>query len=170
MLKRCHKMSWKGGVRPFWGRRWPFLGKLTIHQMLAFLGLLQASTHAKWPQHTATCSRQHPSPSGDILSIKRKRPICSGWFPLGRALPRYPGGTSFCLLYSKAHHNIVLSLPSQQPSDGIFSPMEVWANRIPMCISPLVPVCRVWSYTSKTTPSMGSSVLGIIAISIIFHH
>jgi hypothetical protein len=60
--------------------------------------------------------------------------------------------------------NSVLPLPSQQPSDGLFSPMEVRANHLPMCTDPLVPVRRAWSCTSKTTPSMGSSVLDIIAM------
>jgi hypothetical protein len=71
---------------------------------------------------------------------------------------------SFCLLHARAHHDVVLPLPSQQPSDGLFSPMEVRANHLPMCTGPLVPVRRVWSCTSKTTPSMGSSVLEIIAM------
>jgi hypothetical protein len=38
-----------------------------------------------------------------------------------------------------SHPNIVLSIPlmgSQQPSDGIFSPMEVLTNHLPMCTSP----------------------------------
>jgi hypothetical protein len=39
----------------------------------------------------------------------------------------------------KARSNTVLSLPlmgSQQPSDGLFSPMEVRTNHLPMCICP----------------------------------
>jgi hypothetical protein len=60
--------------------------------------------------------------------------------------------------------NSVLPLPSQQPSDGLFSPMEIRANHLPMCTDPLVPVHRAWSCTSKTTPSMGSSVLDIIVM------
>ena len=137
---------------------------------LALLGLLQAATGAKWSSHTATHSRKCPAASGDVLSIKSNRLICSGWSPLGRALPKCPSRKVFLSSHAMAHHNVVLSLPSQQPSDGLFSPMEVQANHIPMCTGPLVPVRRVWSCTSKTTPSMGSSVLRIIAMSIIFHH
>jgi hypothetical protein len=137
---------------------------------LAPLGLLQAATRAKRPQHPATRSRQRPALSGGVLSIKGKRSICSGYFPLGRALPKCPGWNVLLPSRAMAHLNVVLSLPSQQPSDGLFSPMEVRANHIPMCTGPLVPVRRVWSCTSKTTPSMGSSVLRIIAMSIIFHH
>ena len=65
---------------------------------------------------------------------------------------------SFCLLHARAHHDVVLPLPSQQPSNGLFSPMEVRANHLPMCTDPLVPVPRAWSCTSKTTPSRGSPV------------
>jgi hypothetical protein len=54
--------------------------------------------------------------------------------------------------------NPVLPLPSQRPSNGLFSPMEVRTNHLPMCTDPLVPVRRAWSCTSKATPSRGSSV------------
>jgi hypothetical protein len=40
---------------------------------------------------------------------------------------------------AKARSIIVLSLPlmrSQQPSDGLFNPMEVRTNHLPMCIGP----------------------------------
>jgi hypothetical protein len=49
------------------------------------------------------------------------------------------GGTSFFFSCAKAHQTTVLSLPlmgSQQPSDGLFSPMEVRTNHLPMCIGP----------------------------------
>jgi hypothetical protein len=49
------------------------------------------------------------------------------------------GGTSFFFSYAKAHPLTILSLPpmgSQQPSDGLFSPMEVRTNHLPMCTSP----------------------------------
>jgi hypothetical protein len=131
---------------------------------LAPLGLLQPATRAKQAEHTATCSRN--------------RPACPGWRPVHQSHPPSTGAdphrsnlchsvlvrASFCLLHARAHHDVVLSLPSQQPSDGLFSPMEVQANHLPMCTDPLVPVRRVWSCTSKTTPSMGSLVLDIIAM------
>jgi hypothetical protein len=59
--------------------------------------------------------------------------------------------------------NPVLPLPSQRPSDGLFNPMEVRTDHLPMCTDPLVPVRRAWSCTSKATPSRGSSVQDIIA-------
>jgi hypothetical protein len=46
---------------------------------------------------------------------------------------------SFFFSGAKAQSNTVLSLPlmgSQQPSDGLFSPMEVQTNHLPMCTSP----------------------------------
>jgi hypothetical protein len=48
-------------------------------------------------------------------------------------------GTSFFFLGEKAQSSTVLSLPlmgSQQPSDGLFSPMDVRANHLPMCTGP----------------------------------
>jgi hypothetical protein len=48
-------------------------------------------------------------------------------------------GTSFFFSFARDKPIIVLSLPlmgSQQPSDGLFSPMEVRANHLPMCIGP----------------------------------
>jgi hypothetical protein len=47
---------------------------------------------------------------------------------------------SFFFSRAKAQPIIVLSLPlmrSQQPSDGLFIPMEVRTNHLPMCIIPL---------------------------------
>jgi hypothetical protein len=47
--------------------------------------------------------------------------------------------TSSFLSCEKARSIIVLSLPlmrSQQPSDGIFSPMEVQTDHLPMCTGP----------------------------------
>ena len=78
--------------------------------------------------------------------------------------PKRPDEGVLLLLRARARHNSVLPLPSQQPPDGLFSPMEVRANHLPMCTNPLVPVRRAWSCTSKTTPSMGSLVLDIIAM------
>jgi hypothetical protein len=48
-------------------------------------------------------------------------------------------GTSFFFSGAKAQSSTVLSLPlmgSQQPSDGLFSPMEVRTNHLPMCTGP----------------------------------
>jgi hypothetical protein len=48
-------------------------------------------------------------------------------------------GTSFFFSRAKARPITVLSLPlmgSQQPSDGLFNPMEVRTNHLPMCIGP----------------------------------
>jgi hypothetical protein len=59
--------------------------------------------------------------------------------------------------------NPILPLQSQRPSDGLFSPMEVRTDHLPMCTDPLAPVRRAWSCTSKATPSRGLSVQNIMA-------
>jgi hypothetical protein len=51
--------------------------------------------------------------------------------------------------------NLVLPLPSQRPSHGLFSPMEVRTDHLPMCTDPLVPVRRAWSCTSKSYALQG---------------
>jgi hypothetical protein len=79
-------------------------------------------------------------------------------------MPKHPDEGILLLLCARARHNSVLPLPSQRPSDGLFSPMEVRTNHLPMCTDPLVPVRRAWSCTSKATPSRGSLVLDIIAM------
>jgi hypothetical protein len=101
---------------------------------------------------------------GGVLSIKAIIPSAGVIPPRSNLCQSVLVRASFCLLHARAHHDVVLPLPSQQPSDGLFSPMEVRANHLPMCTGPLVPVRRAWSCTSKTTPSMGSSVLEIIAM------
>jgi hypothetical protein len=58
------------------------------------------------------------------------------WVGLSQSVP---SGTSFFLSCAKAHPITVLSLPlmgSQQSSDGLFSPMEIQANHLPMCTGP----------------------------------
>jgi hypothetical protein len=58
------------------------------------------------------------------------------WAGLSQSVP---GGTSFFFSRAKAHPITVLSLPlmgSQQLSDGIFNPMEVRTNHLPMCTGP----------------------------------
>jgi hypothetical protein len=50
------------------------------------------------------------------------------------------GGTPFFFSCAKAHPVTVLSPPlmgSQQPSDGLFIPMEVRTNHLPMCTDPI---------------------------------
>ena len=134
--RKCHNMSKKRDVKPFWGRRWLFLGKHNIeNQTLALLGLLQAATHAKWPQHTATRSRKHLAFPGDVLSIKGKCSICSGWFPLGRALPKCPGWNVLLSSRAMVHHSVVLSLP---PSNHLMGSSAPWRSEL--IISPCVPV------------------------------
>jgi hypothetical protein len=58
------------------------------------------------------------------------------WARLSQSVP---DGTSFFFLGAKAQSSTVLSLPlmgSRQPSDGLFSPMEVRTNHLPMCTGP----------------------------------
>jgi hypothetical protein len=135
-----------------------------VSQTLAPLGLLQPAMCAKQTQHTATCSRNRPACPGWRPIHLGQRPICKGLIPIGQIYAKRPDEGVLLLLHARARHHSVLPLPSQQPSDGLFSPMEVRANHLPMCTDPLVPVRRAWSCTSKTTPSMGSSVLDIIAM------
>jgi hypothetical protein len=130
--------------------------------MLAPLGILQPVTRAKQAQHAATCSRNRPACPGGVLITKTIVPSARG-DPHGSNLcQRRPDEGVLLLLCARSLHNSVLPLPSQQPSNGLFSPMEVRANHLPMCTHPLVPVRRAWSCTSKTMPSMVSSVLDII--------
>jgi hypothetical protein len=135
-----------------------------VSQTLAPLGLLQPAHVCQKAQHTAICSRRRPTSPGWRPIHLGQRPICKGLIPMVKSLPKRPDEGVLLLLHARARHNSVLPLPSQQPSDGLFSPMEVRANHLPMCTDPLVPVRRAWSCTSKTTPSMGSSVLDIIAM------
>jgi len=154
-----------GDVRPLWGRRCPFLGLINIQEA------------RRWPlwasyklPHMPQGPNTLPHPPGNVQSTlvascpSSHHTTCRGWSPIGQSLPKRPDEGVLLLLHARARHNSVLPLPSQQPSDGLFSPMEVRANHLPMCTDPLVPVRRAWSCTSKTTPSMGSSVLDIIAM------
>jgi hypothetical protein len=158
-LKRETSGPSEGDVGPFWAssasRRQnvgPSGAPATCHMcqiVPAHCHMLQKSSSLPW---VASCPSK---PSSHLQgAIPPRSNLCQS--VLVRA--------SFCLLHARAHHDVVLPLPSQQPSDGLFSPMEVRANHLPMCTGPLVPVRRVWSCTSKTTPSMGSSVLEIIAM------
>ena len=151
--------SSEGDVGPFWARSasnrqnvGPSRAPASCHtcQMVqAHCHILQKMSSLPW---VASC----PSKPSSLLQglIPPRLDLCHS------VLVR----VSFCLLHARAHPDVVLPFPSKQPSDGLFSPMEVRANHLPMCTGPLVPVRRVWSCTSKTTPSMGSSVLEIIAM------
>jgi hypothetical protein len=115
------------------------------------------------PAHCYLLQKRPTSPGWRPIHLGQ-RPICKGLIPMVKSLPKRPDEGVLLLLCARARHNSVLPLPSQQPPDGLFSPMEVRANHLPMCTDPLVPVRRAWSCTSKTTPSRGSSVLDIIAM------
>jgi hypothetical protein len=151
---------------PLWGRRWPFQGIIIIQQARRWplWGSCNLLCVPNKPSHTAICSRKRPTSPGWRPIHQGHRPICKGLIPIGQSLPKRPDEGILLLLHAGARQNSVLPLPSQQPSDGLFSPMEVRTNHLPMCTDPLVPVRRAWSCTSKTTPSMGSSVLDIIAM------
>jgi hypothetical protein len=129
------------------------------------------------PGAPATCHTCQRSPSTlphapEIVQLPWWRPVHQGQRPSAKGL--IPIGqvsaknvlmrASFFFYVQGLVINSVLPLPSQRPSDGLFSPMEVRTDHLPMCTDPLVPVRRAWSCTSKTTPSRGSSVLDIIAM------
>jgi hypothetical protein len=136
-----------------------------MSKTLPFLGLQQPVTRAKQAQHGC-----HVPQKSSILPWWRpdqlsQRPICKGLIPISYGLCQ--NVLMRASLFFSAQGlvtNPVLPLPSQRPSDGLFSPMEVRTNHLPMCTDPLVPVRRVWSCTSKATPSRGSSVQDIIAM------
>ena len=52
------------------------------------------------------------------------------------SMSKHPDEGIPLLLCAWARHKAVLPLPSQRPSDGLFSPMEVRANHLPMCTRP----------------------------------
>jgi hypothetical protein len=156
-----------GDVRPLWGRRWPFLGMIIIQEA------------KRWPLW-ASCKLPHvPNkvqahchhPLGNVHPVLVASCPSKPSYHLQGLVPHRSNlchsvlmRASFFFFMQGLIMTSVLRLPSQQPSDGLFSPMEVRANHLPMCTDPLVPVHWVWSCTSKTTPSMGSSVLDIIAM------
>jgi hypothetical protein len=69
------------------------------------------------------------------MFIKVKRSICNGRFPLGRALPKCHGGTSFCLLMQRI---IITSSCFCHPSNHLMGSSAPWRSEL--IISPCVPV------------------------------
>jgi hypothetical protein len=136
------------------------------HQMngtLPLLGLQHHATRAKLAIKAATCPGNRPIITSGVLSIM-VHAICQGLFPTSLCQRRPDEGVLPPLLCMGSSQNPVLHLPSQRPSDGLFSPMEVRTDHLPMCTDPLVPVRRAWSCTSKATPSRGSLVQNIMAM------
>ena len=109
------------------------------------------------PKEVATCPGNRPAsmvtscPSWSTSS-------CQGLFPTNLCQRRPDEGVPPPLCAWAHHKNPVLHLPSQRPSDGLFSPMEVRTDHLPMCTDPLVPVRRAWSCTSK-----GYALQGLIS-------
>jgi hypothetical protein len=108
-------------------------------QTLALPGLLQDATRASHPVKL-------PHAKGDVKaswvtswSSKGNAPSKKGQPPRAGLSQSVMDGTSFFFSCARAQPITVLSLPlmgSQQPSDGLFSPMEVRANHLPMSIGP----------------------------------
>jgi hypothetical protein len=101
-------------------KRWPSLGLPIMPHAPATLSNCHTLKVTSWP-------------------IKRKRSTGSGSTPWVGLNQSVLDGTSFFFSCAKARSSIVLSLPlmgSQQPSDGLFSPMEVRTNHLPMCTDP----------------------------------
>jgi hypothetical protein len=137
------------------------------HQMsktLPLLGLQQHVTRAKQAYQGCHVPWKSSNISGGVLSIMVHVHLPGADPHKTRSMPNVLMRAS---LFFSVHGLVispVLHLPSQRPSDGLFSPMEVRTDHLPMCTDPLVPVRRAWSCTSKATPSRGSSVLDIITM------
>jgi hypothetical protein len=109
-------------------------------QTLSLPGILQDATRASRPVKL-------PHAQGDIKaswvmswSSKGNAPSEKGQPPWVGLSQSFLDETSFFFSCATAQPIIVLSLPlmgSQQPSDGLFSPMEVRANHLPMCTDPI---------------------------------
>ena len=90
---------------------------------------------------TTTRSRWHQWLLGDVLGHQRET-FHWKWVNPPRLGSAKVSWMKMFSLFScaKAQPITVLSLPlkgSQQPSDGLFSPMEVRTNHLPMCTSPI---------------------------------
>ena len=109
------------------------------NQTLALLGLLQAATHSKRPQHTATCSRQRLALSSDVLSIKRKTFHLKGVIPprSGSAKVSWVERPSFLHV-----QRLIISLsclyPWWGPNNHLMGSSAPWRSEL--IISPCVPV------------------------------
>ena len=142
-------------------------------QTLALPGLLQVSTCAIHPIKLLHAQGDIKASWVTSWSSKGNAPFEKGQPPWPRLSQSVLDGTSFFFSGAKAQSSTIMSLPlmgSQQPSDGLFSPMEVRTNHLPMCTGPRGTCPSGMILHIKTTPSTGSLVIGIIAMSITFHH
>ena len=136
-----------------------------MSKTLPLLGLLQPATRAKETPTRCHMLQKSSKLPGWRPDQPSQRPICKGLIPIGHDLCQnvlmrasffFSVQGLVTTLSFLCHPNIHLM--------GSSTPMEVRANHLPMCTDPLVPVRRVWSCTSKATPSRGSSVQDIIAM------
>jgi hypothetical protein len=102
-------------------KRWPLWGSCNLSHVLNKPSTLPHAPEIIQPA------------LGSVLSIKAILHLQGLIPPRSNLCHRVQVRASFYLLHARAHHDVVLPLPSQQPSDGLFSPMEVRANHLPMC-------------------------------------
>jgi hypothetical protein len=121
-----------------------------VSQTLAPLGLLQPAMCANPAQHT--------NPSRSMSHLQGADPHRSNLCQ--NALMR----ASFFFFVQ----GLVTTMSCLcHPSNHLMGSSAPWRSELiisPCAPDPLVPVRRAWSCTSKTTPSMGSLVLDIIAM------
>ena len=118
---------------------------------LALLGPLKAPTRAK---HAITASQ-----NSHIIAWHHKRSWVMSWAfqgqhsygegssPLDKTLPRCLSGTSSSSSMQTSMSCLYPLSRSQHPSSGLFSPMEVRTDHIPMC------TCPIWYLSVKYDPA-----------------
>ena len=146
----------------------------TGRQMLALSGPPNFATRAKLPCQTAMCWTRRQGPLEEVLGHQRDTFHLQWVNPLGLGSAKASWmKMSFLFSRAKARPITVLSLPlmrSQQPSDGIFIPMEVWTNHLTMCTGPPGTCPSGIILHIKNFALHGLIGKGIIAMSITFHH
>jgi hypothetical protein len=143
-------------------------------QTLALFGLFQTATCANNPLHL-------PYAHDDITSL-----LVTSLGHLGPTFhckwvnPPRSGSTKVPLMErplllrcKSSIKHCPVSAPLTGLSNHLMGSSAPWRSEL--IISPcvpvqMVPVRQAWSCTSKTSPSMGSLVTGIIAMLITFHH
>ena len=134
-------MSNKWDVKPFWGRRWPFLGQKAAQddKRWPFLGLQTLP-------HVPKCSVKVPYTGGDVMAprwcpraSKGARSTCSGSTPLGWAQPKHPGWKCpSSSLVQRLDQSLSYLYPWWGPNNHLMGSSAPW--RFELIISPCVPI------------------------------
>ena len=174
MLSKRPKWAKSETSSPFEGDVRPFRGQSSIQKSNVSPSWAPPSCHMCQPScQTATRSRKTSSHPGwrpghqrETLHLRRVNPP-----GLGSAKVSWMEHPSSQV--QKLNQALSCLCPWWGPSNHLMGFLAPWRSEL--IISPcvpvqLVPVRRAWSCTSKTSPSMGSLVTGITAMSITFHH